>query len=263
MSDGNIAVEPVNVSAPEAVVTDTVEAVQAEPEGTAVENPVSETVENDTDGKTSIFENSKTENTDENTPANDDINYGFDNFESYKGNEEYFSNLNKSFAGMGISQEQANKLVELGDEILNPIINHYEEKLKENSPEAVENRINEELKTFSAEDQADLKEVNGMLANAFDNETEFETFAKGFQTRESFLLLKKFITSISGGTNENSAMLNHKGSNQGEMTMATFNEEFDRILNGDVSEINSKKAELRKRARETGSPEVLELIKDF
>ena len=194
--------------------------------------------------------------------GNEPLDYKFSELEAYTGNEEYYNTLSDTFNNIGISAEQSMKLVELGDQILLPLI----DKLNENSPEAVDARIRAEESAMSDEERADFKEIGGILNNAFEgDEKSFKSFTDRFQDREGLAVLKKLVQHLKGGVNTVSANTSYESTRgSGSMSVDDFNNEYNSILvGGDVTTIDSKKEKLFKKARESGDKEVLELMKRY
>lgn len=190
------------------------------------------------------------------------LDYKFSELEAYTGNEEYYNTLSDAFNSMGISAEQSMKLVELGDQILLPLIG----KLNENSPEAIDARIRAEETAMSDEERADFKEVSGILNSAFEgNEKAFKSFTDRFQDREGLAVLKTLIQHLKGGVNTASTSTSYESSRgSGNMSIDDFNNEYNAILaGGDITTIDSKKEKLFKKAKESGDKEVQELMKRY
>ena len=75
--------------------------------------------------------------------------YGFNQLESYESMPEYFNTLTNTFSELGLSQDQANKLIEVGDGVLKPLIENYENKLAEFSNERWSENIEAEKAQFT------------------------------------------------------------------------------------------------------------------
>lgn len=210
-----------------------------------------------------IFANTDPNNQPPAEPQNQIVDYNFSQLEAYTGNEDYYNNLSQTFSNIGISQEQANKLVELGDSVLNPIIQHYESLLNENTPEAIDARIETEKQQLTEDEKRTAGIIDNFAKAAFADENEYNNFASLFSSREHLGLLKKFISHLNPGANENSLNGGFGGSPKGAMTMKDYQEKFDSILPNSKTpeERATKLEELNKVAKETGDKELLEYVK--
>ena len=233
--------------------------------------------ENSAEGQNSFFtrtekkieesegQDSETENN-ENLQTETDLDYEFAGLEAYKGNESYYDTLSETFKKAGISKEQSTSLLELGNQIIEPLaqkLQEYEDQLKPYSYEAQVEKAKAEYASMTPEEKAIHEEINGLLNDIFETDDEFMAFAGRFQDKEGMNQLQALIKHLSGGVNDASAGGAYESARSGAMTLNDFDTEMDKILSGEVSQIDSKKSELYKRARETGNKEVKKLMSKY
>lgn len=192
--------------------------------------------------------------------------YEFEKLESFQGNEEYFTKLSEKFSEYGVTQEQAPNLVALADEILVPLIENYEEKLKgyedeETVAKNLTEHINSEIKSMTTEELNILENVKNVALGALTPD-EFLDFGSSFQDKNSVLLFGKILNKLTGGVNENASGTGYN-KKESTMTLDTYTKELSKYM-GDhipIAQFDEAKKQLNERARISGNQELQEYLK--
>ncbi len=192
-------------------------------------------------------------------PATD---YGFNQLESYESMPEYFNTLTNTFSELGLSQDQANKLIEVGDGVLKPLIENYENKLAEFSNERWSENIEAEKAQFTPAERQMAERIEQQVNATFSDQADRDAFGALFATRQEMALLQKFMSGLKPGANENAINGGFSGQPKGKMTYNEYETQYNKILaTGNVTTIDKEHAELDKLAMETGNKELLDYLK--
>ena len=201
-------------------------------------------------------------NIDRNTEPGTSIDYGFNQLESYESMPDYFNTLSNKFSELGLSQDQANVLVGLGDEILKPLIENYENQISEFSNEKWNERVEAEKAQFTPAEQQMAVRIEQQVKATFPDQADRDAFGALFSTRQDMALLQKFMSGLKPGADENAPNGGFAGQPKGKMTYNDYEAQYNKILlKGDIGTIEKEQAALDKLAAETGNKELLEYLK--
>lgn len=199
---------------------------------------------------------------DPNSEPGTSIDYGFNQLESYESMPDYFNTLSSKFSELGLSQDQANVLVGLGDEILKPLIENYENQISEFSNEKWNERVEAEKAQFTPAELQTAERIQQQVNATFSDPADRDAFGALFSTRQDMALLQKFMAGLKPGANENAINGGFAGQPKGKMTYDDYESQYNKILlKGDVSTMDKDHAALDKLAAETGNKELLEYLK--
>ena len=194
------------------------------------------------------------------TPAS--VDYGFNQLESYESMPEYFNTLTNTFGELGLSQDQANKLIEVGDGVLKPLIENYENKLAEFSNEKWSENVEAEKAQFTPAERQTAERIEQQVNATFSDQADRDAFSALFATRQEMALLQKFMSGLKPGANENAINGGFAGQPKGKMTYNEYETKYNKMLaTGNVTTIDKEHAELDKLAMETGNKELLDYLK--
>jgi hypothetical protein len=175
---------------------------------------------------------------------------------------EYFNTLTNTFSELGLSQDQANKLIEVGDGVLKPLIENYENKLAEFSNERWSENIEAEKAQFTPAERQMAERIEQQVNATFSDQADRDAFGALFATRQEMALLQKFMSGLKPGANENAINGGFAGQPKGKMTYNEYETQYNKILaTGNVTTIDKEHAELDKLAMETGNKELLDYLK--